>query len=60
MVQEAQGIVRGITPEQLRGSDDLRQEIATNLGEVSATLDGMIVDRPRRRLDRRRPAEQQA
>ncbi len=60
MVQEAQRIVQGITPEQLRGSNDLRQEIATSLGEVSATLDGMLVDRPRRRLDRRRPTAQQA
>jgi hypothetical protein len=58
MVEEAQRIVQGITPEQLRGSNDLRQEIATNLSAVSATLDGVLIDRPRRRLDRRRPALQ--
>lgn len=54
LVEEAQQVVRGITPDQLRSSDDTRRQIATSLSAVSASLDGMMVDRPRRRLDRRR------
>lgn len=60
LVEQVQGIVRGVTPEELRGSDSLRRTMATNLSAVSATLDGLMIDRPRRRLDRRRPVEQQA
>jgi hypothetical protein len=60
LVEEAQRVVRGVTPDQLRSSDDARRQIATNLAAVTAQLDGMLVDRPRRRLDRRRPAEQNA
>jgi hypothetical protein len=61
LVEQVQGIVRGVTPEEIRGSDNLRRSMATNLSAVAATLDGLMIDRPRRRLDRRRPTvEQQA
>jgi hypothetical protein len=60
LVEEAQRIVRGVSADALRGSDDLRRQVATNLSSVTAALDGMMIDRPRRRLDRRRTVEQNA
>jgi hypothetical protein len=52
LVAEAQGVVQGISPQELRGSDSLRQHIATQLAGVQSALDGMLVDRPRRRIVR--------
>ena len=54
LVEQAQWIVRGIEPQQLRGDSSLRERIATKLSGVQATLDGLLVDRPRRRLLRSR------
>lgn len=50
LVDQAQRIVRGIEPQQLRDDSGLRERIATQLSDVQATLDGLLVDRPRRRL----------
>jgi hypothetical protein len=54
LVVDAQQIVSGVRPQQLRDSQPLRQQIATQLSTVQATLDGLLVDRPRRNLLRRR------
>jgi hypothetical protein len=53
LVTQAQQIVRGIRPQSLRDSTDLRQQIATQLSGVQSVLDGLLVDRPRRNLLRR-------
>ena len=39
---------------RLRENTNLRQQVATQLSAVGATLDGLMVDRPRRNLLRRR------
>jgi hypothetical protein len=56
LVAQAQQIVRGIAPQELRDNAGLRQHVATQLVAVQATLDGMLVDQPRRRIIRAHPA----
>ena len=53
LVDQAQGIVRGVQPQQLRDSSSLRQSVATQLSGVQSVLDGLLVDRPRRNIQRR-------
>jgi len=55
LVEQAQQIVRGIAPQSLRDNAGLRQHVATQLAAVQATLDGMLVDQPRRRIIRAQP-----
>jgi hypothetical protein len=57
LVADAQNLVRGVEPQVLRANETLRQHVATQLSSVQASLDGMLVDRPRRNLLRNRPAE---
>jgi hypothetical protein len=52
LVQEAQRAVRGVGAQDLRNSDGLRAEVAAQLSRVQSTLDGMLIDRPRRRIIR--------
>ena len=54
LVDQAQRIVRGVEPQELRDSASLRQHIATQLAGVQSVLDGLLVDRPRRNILRRR------
>ena len=51
-----QGLVRGITPQGLREDGDLRRHVATQLSQVQAAVDGMLVDQPRRRIVRATPS----
>jgi len=53
LVAQAQRTIRGVEPQELRESANLRQHVATQLAGVQATLDGMLVDRPRRNILRR-------
>jgi hypothetical protein len=53
LVAQAQAAVRGIEPQQLRDSQALRQQVSTQLAAVGATIDGMLIDRPRRNILRR-------
>jgi len=53
LVAQAQRTIRGVEPQELRDSANLRQQVATQLAGVQATLDGMLVDRPRRNILRR-------
>ena len=55
LVEQAQGLVRGVTPQALRDSDELRGRIATQMGAVQSQLDALVVDRPRRQLVRPDP-----
>ncbi len=53
LVGRAQQIVSGVQPQQLRDSQALRQQVATQLSGVQSVLDGLLVDRPRRNILRR-------
>ena len=53
LVEQAQGILRGVQPQSLRDDAGLRQQIATQLSGVQSVLDGLMVDRPRRAIIRK-------
>jgi hypothetical protein len=50
LVAQAQRAVRGVGPQQLRDSAGLRREVAVQLTRVQASLDELLVERPRRRI----------
>lgn len=50
LVARAQGLLSGVQPQQLRDSGQLRQQVAGQLASVQSVLDGLMVDRPRRRI----------
>lgn len=52
LVTQAQRLVQGIAPQELRDNGSLRQQLATQMAGVQATLDGLLIDRPRRSLIR--------
>lgn len=53
LVERAQEIVRGVRPQQLREDGALRNQITSQLTGVQSSLDGLLVDRPRRRILRK-------
>ena len=53
LVGNAQRVVRGVEPQQLRDSQALRQNISKQMAAVQAGLDQLLVDRPRRNIQRR-------
>src|SRR5262249_50820161 len=55
LVEQAQRIVRGVGAQNLRDSQTLRESMAGQLARVQASLDSMLVDRPRRRILRQAP-----
>lgn len=55
LVERAQHAVRGVAARDLRESDALRGRVASRLAQVQSALDGMLVERPRRRI--LRPAQ---
>jgi hypothetical protein len=54
LVEQAQRVVRNVEPQQLRDNQSLRQQIASQLAGVQSQVEGLLVDRPRRNLIRRR------
>ena len=50
LVAQAQRAVRGVAAQDLRDSQSIRQEVATQLARVQTSLDAMLIDRPRRRI----------
>jgi len=56
LVTQAQRAVRNVGAQDLRDSESLRSQVATQLSRVQASLDAMLVDRPRRRILRNAPA----
>jgi len=50
LVAQAQKAVQGVSPQDLRDSDALRKQVATQLQTVSATLETLLVDQPRRKI----------
>lgn len=53
LVEDAQRVIRGIEPQNLRENAGLRQHVAAELSRVQSVLDGLLVDRPRRNILRR-------
>jgi hypothetical protein len=50
LVETAQRMLHGISPQQLRDSQSLRDQVVSRLSTVQTSLDGLMVDRPRRRI----------
>jgi len=50
LVSECHQIVDGVQPQELRDIEGIRQQVATQLSSVQSVLDGLLVDRPRRRI----------
>jgi hypothetical protein len=50
LVAQAQRVVRGVAAQDLRDSGELRQRVASGLVRVQTALDGLLVERPRRRI----------
>jgi hypothetical protein len=50
LVGRTQQLLRGVEPQQLRDSESTRQRIATQIDGVQSSLDGLMVDRPRRNI----------
>jgi hypothetical protein len=50
LVENAQAIVKGVSPQDLRETKSLRQQIQAQLSTVQSTLDQLMVDQPRRRI----------
>ncbi len=57
LVEQAQQVVQGVRPQELRDDAGLRQHVAAELTQVQAALDGMMIDQPRRRIVRNRRPE---
>jgi hypothetical protein len=53
LVVQAQRVIRGVEPQQLRDNRAVRQQVASQLAGVQSVLDGLLVDRPRRNILRR-------
>jgi len=53
LVEQARQVVRGISPRELRQNNSLRQHVRTELSSVQSVLDGLMIDRPRRNIQRR-------
>ena len=53
LVGQAQRVIRGVEPQDLRDDTGLRQHVATEMSRVQSVLDGLLVDRPRRNILRR-------
>jgi len=53
LVARAQQVIGGVEPQQLRDSESLRSRVVNQLASVQSSLDGLLVDRPRRNIQRR-------
>jgi hypothetical protein len=53
LILQAEGLIQGVEPQQLRNKTRIRKQIATQLSTVQASLDGLLIDRPRRNLIRK-------
>jgi len=52
LVERAQELVRGVTPQDLRDDAGLRRHVAAEMAAVQSQLEGLTVERPRRRIVR--------
>jgi hypothetical protein len=56
LVEQAQEMVRGVTPQDLRDDASLRAHMAAEMARVQTQVEGLLTDVPRRRLIRSRPS----
>jgi hypothetical protein len=56
LIEQAQQLVQGLTPQDLRNDDQLRQQVAREMGRMQTRLEGLMVERPRRQIIRPNPA----
>jgi hypothetical protein len=56
LVSRAQRVLSGVDAQDLRNSSSMRSATLRGLSGIQATLDGLLVDRPRRNLVRRNPS----
>ncbi|MHB8736459.1 MAG: hypothetical protein ACYC6M_14245 [Terriglobales bacterium] len=56
LVAEAQRLVQGLSPRDLRDDAGLRAQVALDMAQVQARVEGLLIDAPRRRLVRNRPS----
>ena len=52
LVDDAKQVVRGVSPDALRRKSTLRDQVAKSLAQVEASLQELMVDRPRRNIIR--------
>jgi hypothetical protein len=52
LVTQTQRIIQGVQPQQLRDDSSLRLQINRQMTSVQASLEGLLVDRPRRSIIR--------
>ena len=57
LVEQAQNLVRGVTPQELRGDEGLRRQVAAEMGRLQTQLEGLVVERPRRQIIRPTPSQ---
>lgn len=50
LVEQARQLVAGVAPQDLRDSAGLRQQIHGQLSAMQSAIDGLLVERPRRRI----------
>lgn len=60
LVERARGAVAGVTAKDLRSDANLREHIAMRMSTVQQALDGMMVERPTRKVRFTKPAEEPA
>ena len=53
LVERARNVINGVQPQQLRDSQNLRNHVASQMASIQSNLDQLLVDRPRRRIQRR-------
>jgi len=53
LVADARRVISGVRPQDLRDHAAMRQQVASELVRVEASLDGWMTDRPRRSIQRR-------
>ena len=53
LVARTQDVIGGIAPQDLRESGSVRERVAAGMTRVRESLDGLLVDRPRRAILRR-------
>ena len=51
LVVQAQGVLNGRSVETLRGSEPLRQQVRSTMGEIGGKRDAMLADVPRRAIN---------
>jgi hypothetical protein len=53
LVEDARGVIGGFQPQQLRDQPTFRQHVSNELTRVGASIEGWMVNRPRRNILRR-------